>query len=313
MSDFDNPWKDVLDHFFRQFLEFFFPEAHAAIDWGRRYESLDKELQQIVSDSELGLRLADKLFKVWLHDGQEAWILIHVEVQNQRDPAFAERMFIYNYRIYDRHRRPVISLAVMGDEEPTWRPDHFGYGRFGCTMGIRFPIVKLLDYASQADRLETMPNPFATAVLAHLKTRETRADPAARRTWKLRLIKGLYDRGLDGQQVRLLFKFLDAMLDLPRELEKALSLDLAEFERERKMPYVSSIERIAREEGEIEGEAKAKVEILLRLVTKRFNAAIPAELEACIRATADLAKLDAWIDAGLEAADLADFRRRAGI
>ena len=221
MSDFDNPWKDVLEHFFGQFLEFFFPDAHAAIDWSRRYESLDKELQQIVSESELGLRLADKLFKVWLKDGQEAWILIHVEIQNQRDPAFAERMFVYNYRIYDRHRQPVISLAVMGDEEPAWRPDHFGYGRFGCMMGIRFPIVKLVDYASQAGELETAANPFAAAVLAHLKTRETRADPAARRAWKLRLIKSLYDRGLDGEQVRLLFKFLDVMLVLPRELERS--------------------------------------------------------------------------------------------
>jgi len=112
MSDFDNPWKDVLEHFFHHFLAFFFPEAHAAIDWARNYESLDKELQQIVSESELGLRLADKLFKVWLKDGQEAWILIHVEIQNERDPGFAERMFVYNYRIYDRHRQPVISLAV---------------------------------------------------------------------------------------------------------------------------------------------------------------------------------------------------------
>jgi hypothetical protein len=36
-------------------------------------------------------------------------------------------------------------------------------------------------------------------------------------------------------------------------------------------------------------------------------------LEARIRSTGDLVRLDAWIDAGLEAADLADFRRRAGI
>ena len=119
------------------------------------------------------------------------------------------------------------------------------------------------------------------------------------------------------EQVRSLFKFLDSMVVLPRELEKALSLDLAEFERGRAMPYVSSIERIAREEGEIEGKAKAKVEtkveVLLRLLTKRFHAATPAELEARIRATADLAKLDARIDMGLEAADLADFRRMAGI
>jgi hypothetical protein len=150
-------------------------------------------------------------------------------------------------------------------------------------------------------------------VLAHLKTRETRADPAARRTWMLRLIKGLYDRGLDGEQVRLLFKFLDSMLDLPRELEKALSLDLAEFERGRVMPYVSSIERIAREEGKAEGKAEAKVETLLRLLTKRLGTPVPADLEARIRSTGDLGRLDAWIDAGLEAADLADFRRMAGI
>jgi hypothetical protein len=265
--------------------------------------------------------LADKLFKIWLKDGQEAWILIHVEIQNQRDPAFAERMFVYNYRIYDRHRQPVISLAVMGDEEPTWRPDQFGYGMFGCTMGIRFPIVKLVDYGSQAGQLEAVANPFATAVLAHLKTRETRADPAARRTWKMRLIKSLYDRGLDGEQVRLLFRFLDLILVLPRELEKALSLELAEFERERKMPYVSSIERIAREEGKAEGKAEgraegkveAKVDTLLRLLTKRLGTAVAAELEAQIRSTHDLGRLDAWIDAGLEAADLADFRRTAGI
>ena len=44
------------------------------------------------------------------------------------------------------------------------------------------------------------------------------------------MIKSLYDRGLDGEQVRLLFKFLDSMLVLPRELEKALSLELAELE-----------------------------------------------------------------------------------
>jgi hypothetical protein len=309
MVDFDNPWKDVLEHFFRHFLAFFFPEAYASIDWNRNYESLDKELQQIVSESELGLRLADKLFKVWLKDGREVWILIHVEIQNQRDPVFAERMFVYNYRIYDRYRQPVISMAVLGDEEPAWRPNQFDYGMFGCTMGFEFPIVKLVDYASQAEILETDPNPFAAVVLAHLKTLETRADPNSRRTWKLRLIKSLYDRGLDGEQVRLLFKFLDWIMELPEELEEALNADLAEFERERKMPYVSSIERIALKKGRAEGKA----ETLLRLLSKRFHVALPEELEAAIHSTADLAKLDAWIDNSLEAHNLADFRRMSGI
>jgi Putative transposase, YhgA-like len=313
MSDFDNPWKDVLEHFFDLFLAFFFPDAHAAIDWDRNYESLDKELQQIVSESELGLRLADKLFKVWLKDGNEAWILIHVEIQNQRDPTFAERMFVYNYRIYDRHRQPVISLAVLGDEDSTWRPDQFGYGMFGCNVGIRFPIVKLLDYTSHAEQLETVANPFAAVVLAHLKTQETRADPKGRRTWKFRLIRTLYDRGLDGERVRLLFKFIDWLMDLPEKLEKELRVDLAAFEKERIMPYVSSIERIAREEGKTEGKAEAKVEILVRLLAWRFSVALPEELEARIRSATDAVTIDAWIDASLEASDLADFRRMCAI
>jgi hypothetical protein len=152
-------------------------------------------------------------------------------------------------------------------------------------------------------------NPFASVVLAHSKTQETHSDPAGRRTWKLRIIKSLYDRALDGAQVRLLFKFLDWMLVLPEELEEATSVELAEFERERMMPYVSSIERIALEKG----KAEATVETLLRLLTKRFKAAPTTEVEARIRSATDLATLDGWIDASLEASDMADFRRMCGI
>jgi hypothetical protein len=138
-------------------------------------------------------------------------------------------------------------------------------------------------------------------------------------------VKSLYDRGLDGEQVRLLFKFLDWVMVLPEESEEALSLDLAAFEREKMMPYVSSIERIAEEkgrakgktEGKIEGMAEgmvaAKVDDLFKFLTKRFQAALPADLEGNIRATTDLAKLASWIDTSLEASDLEDFRRICGI
>ena len=44
MSDFDSPWKEVLDRYFPAFLDFFFPNIHADIDWSRDYEMLDKEL-----------------------------------------------------------------------------------------------------------------------------------------------------------------------------------------------------------------------------------------------------------------------------
>jgi hypothetical protein len=123
--------------------------------------------------------LADKLFKVWRLDGEEAWVLIHVEVQNQAEEQFGERMYVYHYRIFDRFRRPVVSLAVLGDEQRSWRPQHFGYSLWGCSMRLEFPVVKLLDYGDRVAELEAERNPFAAVVLAHLKTVETRHRPAA--------------------------------------------------------------------------------------------------------------------------------------
>ena len=38
-------------------MAFFFPQAHADIDWTRGYEMLDKELQPIVRQSKQGLLL----------------------------------------------------------------------------------------------------------------------------------------------------------------------------------------------------------------------------------------------------------------
>jgi hypothetical protein len=37
------------------------------------------------------------------------------EIQNERDPFFDERLFIYHYRIFDKTRDPVITLALLTD------------------------------------------------------------------------------------------------------------------------------------------------------------------------------------------------------
>ena len=77
-ADYDNPWKEALAQYFEAFLALFFPDAHTVINWNRPPESLDKELQQIVPEAEVGKRLADKLFKVWQLGGEEAWVLVHI-------------------------------------------------------------------------------------------------------------------------------------------------------------------------------------------------------------------------------------------
>ena len=176
-------------------------------------------MQQLEPDAEIGKRLVDKVAKVWLLDGEEAWILVHVEVQGHYDKEFAKRMYTYNYRLFDRHKQRVISLAVLADEEVNWRPSNYSYELGGCRVSLEFPIVKLLEYEAQWETLEEAPNPFGVVVMAHLRTKATHRNPESRLQWKLSLTRRLFERGYNRQDILGLFRFIDWVMVLPNELE----------------------------------------------------------------------------------------------
>ena len=74
-DDYDSPWKAVLERYFPAFLAFFFPVAYADIAWECGHRFLDKELQKVVRDAEIGRRWADKLVQITTHGGSEDWLL----------------------------------------------------------------------------------------------------------------------------------------------------------------------------------------------------------------------------------------------
>lgn len=76
----DRVWKEAIEQYFEEFLVFFFPAIHRDLDLERGYEFLNKELAEIMSEGEVGHRFADCLVKVFLKDGDERWLVIHVEV-----------------------------------------------------------------------------------------------------------------------------------------------------------------------------------------------------------------------------------------
>ena len=206
MADYDGAWKEAMDAYFQAFLAFFFPLVYADIDWSRGWESLDAELQKLTPAAAHGRRYADKLVKVWLRDGSETWLLIHVEVQSQYEADFGRRVYVYNYRIFDSYNADVVSLVVLADDRTGWRPRGFHHGRWTSRAGIDFEPVKLLDYADREAELEASTNPFATLTLAHLKAMETHGDPSSRQLWKFRLVRNLYERGFAADDVRRLFQ-----------------------------------------------------------------------------------------------------------
>ncbi|BAZ08926.1 hypothetical protein NIES4071_07320 [Calothrix sp. NIES-4071] len=44
-TKYDSPWKDILEIYFKDFMELFFRAAHDQIDWTKKIEFLDKELK----------------------------------------------------------------------------------------------------------------------------------------------------------------------------------------------------------------------------------------------------------------------------
>ena len=110
-------------------------------------------------------------------------------------------------------------------------------------MGLDYLKTKLLDYKDKWLYLENHDNPFAIVVMAHLKALETRKDHLSRKQWKIGLTKLLYQKGYSRTGVLNLYAFIDWVLALPDALEKIFLEDLREFEKEKKMPYITSAER----------------------------------------------------------------------
>lgn len=259
-DEYDSPWKEAIENYFQECIEFFFPVAAQGIDWKRGYTFLDKELQQVVRDAELGQRFVDKLVQVWQLNGEEKWVLIHLEVQSYEETNFPQRMYVYHYRLFDRYNRSIASLAILGDDRPTWKPNQFSDELWGCEIKFKFPIVKLLEYSQQWTELEASSNPFATVVMAHLKAKETRQDNQGRKQWKVNLTKRLYEKGYQREDIINLFRFIDWVMKLPEELENSFWQEVTQYEEEKKMPYITSVERRGIEQGLQQGLQQGKVE-----------------------------------------------------
>lgn len=278
--EYDNPWKEALEVYFESFMKFFFRHIHMEIDWLKGYEFLDKELEKTLRDAKIGRRHADKLVKVFLINGTETWLLIHIEIQGYVDTTFEKRMFVYNYRIFDRYDIEVVSLAVLTDNNPDWRPCEYRLEKWGCKKIFCFPTIKLLDYGREWEKLELDLNPFALVIMAHLKSQAVK-DGNERKRWKLRLIRQLFERGYERQDIMELFRFIDWLMELPEDIEKQFQEELTIITGDNTMPYISKFERSAMKKGFQEGILQNTRELILDTISTRFKV-IPEDISLLI-------------------------------
>ncbi len=242
-SEQDTAWKEILDAYFSDFINYCLPSLGQLIDWQAPVISLDKELQAITKGSDTGKRLLDKLFRVSLQDGNAQWILIHVEVQGRPDADFPKRMFTYGYRIWDKYQQPLVSCAILTDSNRSWRPSHYEVRFADSYLSAGFVIVKLLDYQDKVAELDSSSNPFASVIIVQLAAIDvTPKSDEQRKNVKFALTKRLYDKGFNKQEISNLYKFIDWLIGLPKQLELDYLHDVYDLEEAKKMPYISTAE-----------------------------------------------------------------------
>lgn len=124
MTDHDGLYKVLLRTFFREFMELFFPEAAAAID----FDHVEFLSEEVVVDLTGGTKKRlDLLVKTRLKS-EETFILVHQEPQAYYQEEYPERMFIYAARLYEKHRLPVLPIAILSHRQQVEEPDCFGWG-----------------------------------------------------------------------------------------------------------------------------------------------------------------------------------------
>ena len=211
-------------------------------------------------------------------------------------------MFIYNYRAFDLYHKPVISLAILGDESKSWRPNSYQYGLGESEVKIKFSIVKLLDY--QWEDLTQSHNLFAIVVMAHLKTKATTSNLTEREQWKWNLTRLFYEKGYNRQEIADLYKVIDLMMALPEELQFSFEEKLTQYQEERTMPLLTNIERRALARGAKENCQQN----IIKILQNRFDN-IPELMVKTINQIDDISLLENLLLPSISVNSLEEFQQ----
>ena len=132
-----------------------------------------------------------------------------------------------------------------------------------------------MDYKKKWAELEKSTNPFSIVVRTHLKAIETQWSPKKRLHWKIELFKALHEAKYSKPEILELFRFLDWVLDLPDKETSQFDNFTDEYEDAKKMPYVTSIERIGAAR-----QAQAYVIEVLRIRFKEVHESLVKAIQA---------------------------------
>jgi hypothetical protein len=223
--DFDSNWKFLIIKYFYQFIDFFLPDLYADLDTSRPPVFLDNELQTIWRSMKTGMKMTDKLVRVWLKNGEERLVLVHIEIQARFETLFSKRMFTMSYRILDKNQVHPVALAVFVDTPIPSAFNCYEHTLYGTKTSYEYNAYKIIDQIEE-ELLKREDNLFSLVVLANLRTIQTKTpnksdkEKAAfnRLLFKKHLYNLVIERNFEPEVYYDLLHFIDYLMILPEQL-----------------------------------------------------------------------------------------------
>ncbi len=254
----DQLFKTILEALLRDFLELFFPEAAARLNF-ETLRFVGKEVFANVPEGEV--READLVARLETRDGEPELVLIHVEVQARPESDFARRMFQYYALLRLHYGLPVFPIALYLRGGPSSKVAEYREALFGQELLLfRYHSVALARLPAE-EYVGTSP---LGAALSALMSREETVDRARLR---LSMLERVVGSELDDTLKYLLVNVIETYFEISGE-------DAERYRRlvsRREYRAVQEVELTwadkLREAGVIEG----KRETLLRQLTAKFG------------------------------------------
>ncbi|MEK7253191.1 MAG: Rpn family recombination-promoting nuclease/putative transposase, partial [Bacteroidota bacterium] len=216
--DYDGNWKDFFHVFLRDFLRLRFPGIYRAIDWSKPPEFLEQELRLALKKKLKGKKISDLLVKVWLKNGEQKYLYIHLEVQSYFDSQVPKRVLEYHSLIcINLEIEEVTSLVLFTGSDVPRNRNRYEKNILGTWLGFKFPCLVVRE--EDEKKLLRSRNPAALALLANLYVLRTKGNPKQRAIFKEAIFKRLDELKIPSKMFLDLFNFVKDLMSLPKRFE----------------------------------------------------------------------------------------------
>jgi predicted transposase YdaD len=294
---YDALFKELLRTFFQEFMERFFPEEAARLDFSQ-VTFLEKELATDVGSGHQ--RTLDLIAHVRTRSGGAEFVLIHVEFEGRYAPDVPPQMFEDYGMLRRRHRIPVLPIVVYitgGRGADQW--EEYRDQWFDRTI-VLFSFLRLRLKGLKAREVVREADPLAAA-LGVLADRRG-ADPAVLKATSLdRIARARLDEARQWVLVNFVETYLPLQADAARRYQEMLAREEHQMARQAELTWGDRVREEGREEGRL-GEKRAAV---LKLLGLRFRE-VPEDLRRGIERTTAAETLDALFERAATASRIED-------